>query len=262
MTIETKKKQVFEVKRLAQPFAIETLSESDGTFSGEGMVFDTPHPTSSWRLPPDWQDLVKPGAFTETLAAHAKNGTTPLMLYMHERGNIPGVWTKITESKKALNLSGVVSKAAVTPSGVSLLELMKMKAITGLSIGFVPTRVVLDEKAKVREIQAVDLGEVSIVDIPGQNKARITDVKSVRSLEEGLRGLGLSKREAKALLSEGFAAMFEDESEASAISIAEQLRDLMKGHGETPGNQNAGRDAGARSVAQSISDFAKFIRGA
>lgn len=262
MTIETKKKQVFEVKRLAQPFAIETLSESDGTFAGEGMVFDTPHPTSSWRLPPDWQDLVKPGAFTETLAAHAKNGTTPLMLYMHERGNIPGVWTKITETKKALKLEGMVSKSAVTPSGVSLLELMKMKAITGLSIGFVPSRVVLDEKAKVREIHTVDLGEVSIVDIPGQNKARITDVKSVRSLEEGLRGLGLSKREAKALLSEGFAAMFDDEAEVSGVSIAEQLRDLLKGHGATPVEQNAGRDAGARSVAQSISDFAKFIRGA
>lgn len=262
MSSQNEKKQAFEVKRLAAPFAIETLSVSEGTFSGEGMVFDTPHPTSSWRLGPDWQDLVKPGAFAETLAAHEKLGTKPLMLYMHERGNIPGVWTSVSETKKALKLDGMVSKNAITPSGVPLLELMKMKAITGLSIGFVPTRVTLDEKAKIREIQAVDLGEVSIVDIPGQNKARITDVKrDVRSLEAGLRSLGLSRTEAKTLLARGFDAMLDGGDDRDVLSAVQNITRNMQGHGAMPGK--TGRDAAASSessVVRSISDLAKTLR--
>lgn len=260
MTTENDKKQAFEVKRFAQAAAFEVLSAAEGTFSGEGMVFDSPHPTSSWRLPPDWQDLVKPGAFTETLAAHAANGTKPLMLYMHERGNIPGVWTSIKEGKKSLKLEGLVSKSAITPSGVPLLELMKMKAIDGLSIGFVPTKVFLDEKAKTREIHTVDLGEVSIVDIPGANKARITDVKrDLRSLEAGLRGLGLSKREAKALLSGGFEAMFGDDDGPTALAVAAQLQKLMNdGHGETPGTN--GRDASGSALVRSISELTASLK--
>jgi HK97 family phage prohead protease len=260
MTTENEKKQAFEVKRFAQPAAFEVLSATEGTFAGEGMVFDTPHPTSSWRLPPDWNDLVKPGAFTETLAAHANNGTTPLMLYMHERGNIPGVWNSIKETKKSLKLEGLVSKNAITPSGVPLLELMKMKAITGLSIGFVPTRVVLDEKAKVREIHTVDLGEVSIVDIPGQNKARITDVKrDIRSLEAMLRNAGLSKREAKALLSGGFEALV-DGQDPDALALVTDLNKL-KHPGETPGADENGRDA-TSNILKSISDFEATLRSA
>lgn len=262
MSNGTDKKQAFEVKRLATPFAIETLSASDGTFSGEGMVFDTPHPTSSWRLGPDWNDVVKPGAFADTLAAHEKLGTKPLMLYMHERGNIPGVWTSISEGKKALKLSGKVSPNAITPSGVPLLELIQMKAITGLSIGFVPTRIVLDEKAKIREIQSVDLGEVSVVDIPGQNRARITDVKrDVRSLEAGLRSLGLSRTEAKTLLSRGFDAMLEGGDENDVLAAVQSITRNLKGPGAMTGK--TGRDAtvsSERSVALSISDFAKTIR--
>lgn len=43
---------------------------------------------------------------------------------------------------------------------------LKMGAVNGLSIGFSVTKYALDEEQKLREILAVDLSEVSIVDTP------------------------------------------------------------------------------------------------
>lgn len=262
MSSKTNREAAFEVKRLAAPFALEKLAagELEGKIKGEGMVFDLPHPTSSWRLPPDWQDVVRPGAFTDTLAAHEKNGTVPLMLYMHERGNIPGAWTSVKQTAKSLKLEGLVSKNAATPSGVPLLELLTMGAITGLSIGFAPTLVQLDEKKKIREIQAVELGEISIVDIPGAQRARVTDVKrDKRSLEEILRTVGLSQREAKALIAAGFDAMISDD-ESDPTNSARPTKEKKDSPDETPGN--AQRDVEPSGTAKAMSALAKLIRSA
>jgi uncharacterized protein len=212
--VETKKAAT-EVEVKWQPFKLETLSESTGEFSGTAITFDTLHDTSSWMLGGDWQDRMKPGAFDETLSVHAKNGTLPLMLTGHERMNIPGVWTSVKTSKTGLEVKGKVSPSAITKSGVPLLELMKMGAIRGLSIGFRATEVTLDEKAKIRDINVVELAEISIVDLAGAGPtAKITDVKrDPRGFEAGLRSLGLSKREAKALMAGGFSAMGKEEPE-------------------------------------------------
>jgi HK97 family phage prohead protease len=210
-SVDPEKTIAFETKRLVEPFTVEELAESDGTFKGKGIVFNVEHQSSSWMLGPEWKDRVLPGAFQDTLEAHAKAGTLPLMLYMHERGNIPGVWTEVKELKSALAVRGQVSKAAVTPSGVPLLELMRMKAITGLSIGFRPTEVKLDEQRKIRDILRVDLREISIVDEPGNGPARITDVKrsDPSFLEKVLREAGLSRNEAKAIIAKGLGALRE-----------------------------------------------------
>jgi HK97 family phage prohead protease len=274
------KKSVFEVKRLVEPFTVEALKESDGTFSGKGMVFNTEHPTSSWLLGPEWKDKVLPGAFEETLAAHAKAGTKPLMLYMHERGNMPGVWNEVKELKSHLAVSGQVSKSAVTASGVTLLELMKMGAMTGLSIGFKPTEFKLDEKKKLREIMKVELREISIVDEPGNGPSRITDIKrDMRGLEAGLRALGLSQTDAKALLAEGFDALRDEDDETETQpepeakaeppapkppepvveSFLDTLRKTLNQPTETVA-QKAQRDAEVRSIVSFMKDLTKQFR--
>lgn len=60
-------------------FEVLTEDNSDGTIRGQAMVFGGEHPTSSWQLGPEWKDRVEPGAFTETLAAHAAAGSRVLM---------------------------------------------------------------------------------------------------------------------------------------------------------------------------------------
>jgi hypothetical protein len=199
---------------------------------------------------------------------------------------MPGVWNEVKELKSHLAVAGQVSKAAVTASGVTLLELMKMGAMTGLSIGFRPTEVKLDEKKKLREISKVELREISIVDEPGNGPSRITDIKSERQIEAGLRSLGFSRIEAKAFMSEGLTALFgatvddeeaaeetetEPEAKAEPVSapapsvvvveeaFSARLRKTLQDSSGTL-EEKARRDAEASHIVKSMSDLAKALR--
>lgn len=207
----------FEKKRIGRPFSVKATDDV-GSLEGHGAVFDAEHETSSWALGPEWKDVIRPGAFSRTLAEHKRRGTVPLMLWMHERGNIPGVWRSVDEDKDGLKVAGQVSLSAKSPSDVTVHELLKMGAINGLSIGFRVRKHTLDEGKKLREILDVDLAEISIVDIPGGPTARVTDVKAgdprnINFLETVLRDAGLSRKEAKTLLVKGFAALRDVEAD-------------------------------------------------
>lgn len=204
-------RQRYEHKRLPKAFAV-TMTDEAGSFDGYGAVFNDPHPTSSWMLDADWKDVIMPGAFTKTLAEFKKRGTQPSMLYMHERGYIVGAWRDVHEDKDGLVVKGQAAEKAITPSGAGVRELLKMGALTGMSIGFRAQKVLLDEENQTRELHEVELGEISLVDIPGGPSARVTDVKAAdplnaKFLERILRDAGLSRSEAKALLAEGLPAL-------------------------------------------------------
>jgi len=165
-----------EERLLAKPFQVKTTDDA-GSFEGHGAVFEELHPTSSWALSAEWKDRILPGAFKRTLAEHKKAGTTPVMLYMHERGNVVGAWRELEEAKDGLFGRGQVAQSARTWGGTEIRELMKMGALNGLSIGFRVRKQTLDQEKKVRDIHDVELAEISIVDIPGIHRARVTDVK-------------------------------------------------------------------------------------
>lgn len=202
-----------EHKLVSKPYSVKAVSGAggEGMIEGYGAVFNDPHPTSSWSLDDDWMDVIAPGTFDRTLAETKARGTLPMMLWMHQRGNVPGAWRSVVEDKSGLMLQGQVSLNAKTPSQVGVYELLKMGAVSGLSIGFQTIKCQLDEETKVRTIQDVELTEVSIVDMPGGPSARVTDVKShpknIQFLETVLRDAGLSRKEAKAVLAKGFAAL-------------------------------------------------------
>jgi HK97 family phage prohead protease len=208
-------REVFEreEKRLAKPFRYVAQPDEEGQIEGCGAVFGDVHPTSSMRLPSDWTDIVRPGAFKKALAEHKRAGTMPAMLLQHELSALPvGAWTQAEEDDAGLKLTGKI--ATKTATGRDVYELLKIGALTGLSIGFTATKHKLDEKAKVREILEVDLFEISVVTVPGIDAARVTDVKrhqakphDIRSIETALRDAGLSRSEAKALLADGFKAL-------------------------------------------------------
>lgn len=190
----------------SKPYGGVKASGDTGSIEGYGAVFSDPHPTSSWMLDWDWQDTIAPGAFDDTLAEHKARGTKPVMLFMHERGNIPGAWNSMAPDSIGLKVDGMVSQNAKVPNGAGLYELAKMGGLSGLSIGFSVTKCELDEEEKIRTITGIVLNEVSLVDIPGGPSARITDVKARdpknrRFLEQLLRDAGVSRREAKAMLS-------------------------------------------------------------
>jgi HK97 family phage prohead protease len=225
-----------ERKRLAKPFKVTAAEDKARTFQGHGSVFDDPHPTSSWRLSSDYQDIVRPGAFKKALAEHKKAGTVPAMFFNHDWDHVVGCYTSVSEDGDGLAVEGKIASSARQPTGEDLYELVSMGALNGLSIGFTATKFKVDEKAKTRELLEVTLPEVSFATIPGQNSARITDVKNARPdqlkrlIEEALREAGLSRSEAKAFIADGFKGFFSlRDAEDEGLKAAEQIAAMVRG---------------------------------
>lgn len=200
-------------------FFIEELkAEDDGTrtISGFGSVFNNTDLGG---------DIVLPGAFTRSLKSR-----NPSMLWQHDSGQIPGVWTKAEEQAKGLYLEGTF---ADTPLGNEAYTLAKMKALTGLSIGFSTKKYEIDQSKGTRKLLDLDLYEVSLVTFPMNEKATITRVKSMpgtlREFEEFLREAGYNRDDATTIALRGYKAL-NPEREAGADeqqAVAEILGDFV-----------------------------------
>lgn len=176
-------------------FKADTIDES-GVFTGYGSVFD---------VLDSYKEIVVRGAFNESLAAHKSKGTMPAMLWQHRSGEPMGVYTQMEEDAIGLKVSGQI--AMKTQRGAEAYELLKMGAISGLSIGFVPREEAYDKVTGVTTLKRVDLWELSLVTFPANDAARVQGVKSVdgiitlRDAEDYLREAGISKGQALAFLS-------------------------------------------------------------
>jgi HK97 family phage prohead protease len=225
MTIERRINSVAELKFATDGDAM--------TFEGYASVFDGID---------SYGDRIRKGAYRETLAEHRAAGRLPPMLSQHGSfvggdANMPiGVWKSMEEDDRGRRVRG---ELAPTPRGKEAHTLLKMGALSGLSIGFVP--VAWESRAKPedprRTLTKISLVEVSLVTTPADPKARVTSVKAaiemtIREFEEALeRGTlpPLTARDAKALLAAGFKAMTSardagDEKSATHGDLAEILR--------------------------------------
>lgn len=172
------------------PFQIKAVN-SDGLFSGYGSVFN---------VVDSYKEVVVPGAFAESL-----NSKTPSLLWQHRSGEPVGVYTSVREDNVGLHVEGKL--ALKTTRGAEAYELLKMGAITGLSIGFVTRDDSYDKVTGIRTLKKLDLWEVSLVTFPANDAARVSAVKGIDTLntladaESFLRDAGgFSKREALALV--------------------------------------------------------------
>ncbi len=177
--------------RLDVPFKIKAVSE-DGLFSGYGSVFG---------VIDSYKEVVAPGAFAESLSQR-----TPALLWQHRSGEPIGVYSALREDQTGLYVEGKL--ALKTARGAEAYELLKMGAISGLSIGFVTRDDSYDRVTGIRTLKKVDLWEVSLVTFPANDAARVSGVKSIDTIESladaeaFLREAGgLSRREATALVS-------------------------------------------------------------
>lgn len=173
-------------------FELKSLDES-GAFEGYGSVFG---------VKDSYDEIVAPGAFAESLAS----GKMPALLWQHRSGEPIGVYTAMAEDNIGLKVTGQL--ALKTARGAEAYELLKMGAISGLSIGFVTREDSYDRVSGVRTLKKVDLWEVSLVTFPANDAARVQGVKSVtteRDFERLLtRDAGFSRSEARLIINEGF----------------------------------------------------------
>jgi HK97 family phage prohead protease len=181
-------------KTLDFGFQIKAVSDS-GTFAGYGSVFGV---TDSYG------DIVAPGAFAESLADHKAKNRMPAMLWQHRSAEPIGVYTEMREDSVGLHVEGKL--ALTTVRGAEAHELMKMGALTGLSIGYQTRTESFDKVSGINTLQRVDLWEVSPVTFPANDSARISGVKGIeiiesfRDAEKYLRDAGFGRTEARAFL--------------------------------------------------------------
>lgn len=155
-----------QAKYLTTPFQVKELG-TNGLIAGYASVFDEVDAQS---------DVVARGAFGKSLEKYRLNRTSPAMLWMHDTAEPIGVWTQLKEDTHGLHVEGKL--AVKTQDGADAYELLKMGAITGLSIGYNTIKSTRDSKTKIRTLTEVELFEVSLVTFPANSLARIHTVKT------------------------------------------------------------------------------------
>lgn len=147
--------------------------------------------------------MVTRGAFAQTLAAHKAAGTWPLMFWMHQPDQVAGAWLDMHEDESGLRVRG---KLADTALGNEVHELLRMKALRGLSIGYRTVERDFNGDG-VRILKTVELLEVSIVSLAMNPLATVERVKTGtasdgafvptrRQFERELSAAGLSRKDA------------------------------------------------------------------
>lgn len=112
-------------------------------------------------------DIIEKGAITAP-------ATLP-MLFAHNQSQVIGVWDTIEESDTGLTVKGRLLVDDVERAR-EVRAMIRSKAVTGLSIGFVTTKAT--PRAKGRTINALTLHEISVVAVPCHPGAQITSLKS------------------------------------------------------------------------------------
>lgn len=208
-------------------FELKAVQE-DGFFSGYGAVFGNV----------DWyNDVILPGAFKASLEKWQSKNKMPPVLWNHNDSEPIGVYTQIYEDEKGLFVEGKLLIDDV-PRAKSTYALLKAGAIDGLSIGY-STKKANQQGNGVRELIEVDIGEISIVTQPANDRSLITSVKN--KLEDGelptlpefekfLRESGFSKSQSTAIASKGLRSLLRESEEQikEAKSVSNALN-ILKG---------------------------------
>lgn len=181
------------------------------------------------------RDVVLPGAFSDSLKRRGSGGVK--LLFQHDPAEPIGTWELLEEDKKGLRCVGrlmpEIRRAA------EILALMRAGALDGLSIGFRVVRSDRDRAAGLRRLQAVDLWEISVVTFPMQPEARVDRLENTprgggrpteREFERWLtRDAGLSRREARLVVAEGFRALGRKLDAAPGAPTGVDLSALIRG---------------------------------
>ena len=209
-------------------FALQLKSTSDdGQVEGYGSVFG---------VRDSYDDIIAPGAFLGSLAAHKAAGTQPALLWQHDASAPIGVWTDVSEDAHGLRIKGQL--ALDTVRGKEAHSLLKLGALNGLSIGFRSKQWTYDRSTGVRTLTEIDLWEVSLVTFPANQSARVTNVKAADAIatpkdaERILRDAGFSKADATAMVSRlmrmGDERREAVQSAARAMQAADRLLQSLK----------------------------------
>jgi len=195
-------------------FEIKKEPDADGVFEGYASTFGNID---------NGMDIVARGAFQKSLG-----GRKVRMLWQHDMTQPIGVWDSIEETERGLYVKGRISKDV--QKGREAMALMRMGALDSMSIGFVTKQASQEGNGSVRRLDEVDLYEISLVTFPMNEKATVTDVKSLtteREFERFLRDAGYSRKEATAIALHGFKGLTDTRDAVADEAASEGVKTLM-----------------------------------
>lgn len=194
----------------------------DGTFSGYASLFGKTDLA---------KDVVEKGAFSRTIRNRGAGGVR--MLFQHDPAEPIGAWLELFEDERGLFVRGRLTPGVGRAREV--LELMRVGALDGLSIGFRTVKARKDARTGVRRIIEADLWEISVVTFPMLESARVESVKgyaralpSAREFERWLtRDAQLTRGQARAVIARGFASLVRerDAARATPAALAQKIRE-------------------------------------
>lgn len=176
-----------------------------------------------------YNEAVMPGAFADSLAKHAREGTYPLMLWQHNPDEPIGVWHELNDDGKGLWAKGQLLQGVRRAD--EALIMLKAGAIQGMSIGYREVDVEPSDAGGPRKLVKLDLLEASIVSFPANRRARVESVKgesmmadfarrlrdgdppTIKEFEDVLREAGVPKALAVQIASVGYAKAVRSDSE-------------------------------------------------
>ncbi len=150
---------------------VKTLNEQ-GVFAGYASVFN---------IVDSQRDIILPGAFVSTLKERA--GQIKL-LWQHDQKDPIGIIEELREDVSGLYIRGRLMLDLAR--GREAYALLKQGIVSGLSIGYSPTRFRVDPDTGVRILGGVDLWEVSLVTFPANHAAQVTVFKHADGVEDAV----------------------------------------------------------------------------
>lgn len=174
----------------------EIKAHEDGSFVGYGSTFGNIDLVG---------DIVQKGAFTKSIE---KKGASGVKLFLqHNSNDIIGKFTEIFEDEKGLVIKGQFFLGNIQKANETHF-LMKEGQITQFSIGYRVISKAFDSNGNTL-LKEIDLIEVSPVTFPANPEAQLLGVKAIKELskkelEQRLRDVGFSQKEAKGFIAVGF----------------------------------------------------------
>ena len=162
------------MEHLYKSFDIKS-DEGSGKISGYFSTYD--------RIPDSYGDVVAEGAFTNTIKARGESGHPFPLCWNHDLDQIIGKVDSIEDTEK-----GPLMTASFfdTPLAQEKRALVQSGVVYQFSFAYSvedSKQVTLEDGTKANELRKLDLYEVSVVPIPANPRAEVTDIKSDEGLD-------------------------------------------------------------------------------
>ena len=209
----------------ADPTRLEIKAGGEeGSVEGYASVFNSVD---------SYGDTMLPGAFDNVI----KSGELPLMFYNHYHFEIPvGKWDSMETDDFGLKVKGRLNLDLKEAQDV--YSALKFGSVSGLSIGFQFGKKDYTSSKQGRSFKNIArLPEISIVAMPAESKARISDVKAfslegvktLREFETCLRDSGMSQKSALEFISKAKELFAQDQRDSENDAALKSVAKLFEG---------------------------------